>query len=280
MPARRRPRGARRSTRASGRCLAGLPVAAASSGRVGWCGPDYERSAVPSVRVILGVNKFPSRPPPPYPFLPTPSCSRPPRVRAGWQWRPPAVRCPPVPPSTPAQRLSRGGGSCADGQLRSVRLMRLRPLDGPLSDHYSVLHRAAEGAAEGMVPQRTHTTRALSLKTQDAARGWFLTRPSARRRLPHLSARRFPARRLPRRLPPRPAASRSAASLASRPAASRPAASHASRRIRVAELGGVPAEPTATGATPRLSGPVGRPEHHRWREGGRKIEATANARGE
>ena len=232
MPARRRPRGARRSTRASGRCLAGLPVAAASSGRVGWCGPDYEQSAVPSVRVILGVNKFPSRHPPPYPFLPTPSCSRPPRVRAGWQWRPPAVRCPPVPPSTPAQRLSRGGGSCADGQLRSVRLMRLRPLDGPLSDHYSVLHRAAEGAAEGMVPQRTHTTRALSLKNAGRSERMVphsplgppppptplgpqvpgapppTPPPAPPRRLPvrrfaRLPARRLPARRLPR-LPAHP----------------------------------------------------------------------------
>ena len=43
--------------------------------------------------------------------------------------------------------------------------------------------------------------------------------------------------------------------------------------------GGVPAAPTASGATPRLSGPAGRPEHHRGWVCGRKIELMATGRG-
>ena len=227
MPARRRPRGARRSTRASGRCLAGLPVAAASSGRVGWCGPDYERSAVPSVRVILGVNKFPSRPPPPYPFLPTPSCSRPPRVPAGWQWRPPAGRYPPLSTlSKPRRRLMRGWPIMfrTTYEASSVRRTVIGPLfstpqgggggggrDGPAADtHYTRTLPKNAGRSERMVPHSPlgPPPPPTPLGPQVPGAPPPTPPPAPPRRLPvrrfaRLPARRLPARRLPR-LPAHP----------------------------------------------------------------------------
>ena len=107
----------------SGRCLAGLPVAAASSGQVGWCGPDYEQSAVPAVSVIPGVNKSPPHPPP-YSPLPTPSCVA--RRAATAPSRGVAMALArravptPLPPPPHAQRLSRGGGSSPYDEFWSV----------------------------------------------------------------------------------------------------------------------------------------------------------------
>ena len=71
----------------------------------------------------------------------------------------------------------------------------------------------------------------------------------------------------------------------SEPRNGRPGPTHPSRRTRWGKLrrgarpAGVPAAPTASGATPRLSGPGRRPEHHRGRVYGRKIEFMATGRG-
>ena len=96
--------------------VSGLQTAAASSGRVGWCEPDHEQSAVPAVRVILGVNNPPRPAPLSLPLPSNPFMRCPPRSDSALPWGSdtgegirPQDGAPPCPP-TLAQRLSRGGG--------------------------------------------------------------------------------------------------------------------------------------------------------------------------